>query len=92
MALPEFVIAAIISILLTFSVCASDDFADQESKLAEIQKRIKRVSLSIDGLQLQKDSLLAQLADAEKQYGEITAELRVLLQEVTQKQHLLETR
>ena len=91
MALPEFVIAAIISILLTFSVCASDDFADQESKLAEIQKRIKRVSLSIDGLQLQKDSLLAQLADAEKQYGQITAELKALLQEVKQKQHFLET-
>lgn len=89
MFLPKFVISAIISLLLVFSVCAFADIKDQERKLAEIKQRIKHVSKGLDELQLQKNSLLAQLAKTEKQYGKIISEQRKVHEQVEQKQRFI---
>lgn len=77
--------------MLGFSVCAFADIEDQQRKLVEIKKRIKKISKSLDGLQLQKNSLLAHLAKTEKEYGKIISEQRKLHEQVEQKQRFIES-
>ena len=74
-------------------LCVSGQvFANKTTKsgeLHEVQARIKAIQKTLGNLELKKNSLTAQFRDSERLYGEISAVLRALKQDMSEQEKQL---
>ena len=80
----------VLILLLYFSGCGFADITKKRNELARVQSQIKQISLKIKQTRSKKDSLIAQLADIETQYGEISRALKAIRLQAEQKQQSLQ--
>ena len=77
-------------LLLYFSGAGFADITKKRNELARVQSQIKQISLKIKQTRSKKDTLIAQLADIETQYGKISRTLKAIRLQAEQKQQSLQ--